>query len=382
MKGADTIMRPVRAAVIGAGSISDIYLKNMTEKFDILDIAAICARTMEHAEVKARQYGIRAQTLEEILADPDIEMVINLTPAPEHYAIIRAALLAGKHAYTEKSITMETKEAEELLQLASEKGLYLGAAPDTFLGSAFQTARKLIDEGAIGETGSFVMSANRCNDWLLSRFAPLNLPGGDIGHDYLVYYLTVLVSLLGPVVEAAGQTRTPYPTHRRSIPGSPDYGTVFETPNISEISSLLRLESGVIGTLSVNADSVMADMAFSYIYGTKGILCLPDPNQFGGNVRILRSKGGSFETEELVPSLSFGFDENSRGIGPADMAYAIRTGRKCRASGELALHVLEVVDRIIESGGSGRFLPVRSRCERPAPMGMLCEDMDQIFLCV
>ena len=135
-------MKRMRTAVVGCGAISDIYLTNMTERFDNLEVVACCANHFEHAQKKAEQYGIEARTYEEILSDPSIELVVILTPAPTHEGLIRQALQAGKHVYTEKTMTLSTESAGELIALAKEKGLYLGAAPDTFLGAALQTARK------------------------------------------------------------------------------------------------------------------------------------------------------------------------------------------------------------------------------------------------
>ncbi len=191
--------RVMYIGVIGAGAISDIYLKNMMNEFDQLKVIAIAAHHIENARKKADEYGLEACTVEELLANPQIEMVVNLTPVGVHYDLIKAALLAGKHVYTEKTITDGVEKAKELFELAEDKKLYLGAAPDTFLGAAWQTARVAIDEGMLGEIHSFAISANRNNDMLLSLFASLRQPGAGILFDYGVYYITALVSLLGPV---------------------------------------------------------------------------------------------------------------------------------------------------------------------------------------
>lgn len=169
------------------GAISDIYLTNMIHNFENLEVAACCAGHLEHAKKKAEQYGIKGCTYEEILADPSIEMVVILTPAPTHEGLIRQALEAGKHVYTEKTMTLAPETAAKLIELAEEKHLYLGSAPDTFLGSALQTARKAIDDGLIGEVTSFEACANRDLDLLASIFRFLRMPGGGICYDFGVY---------------------------------------------------------------------------------------------------------------------------------------------------------------------------------------------------
>jgi predicted dehydrogenase len=194
-------MKPVKTAVIGCGAISDIYLSNMIHKYATLDVVACCASHRENAEKKAAQYGIRPAATDEILADPEVELVVVLTPAPSHYELVKKALLAGKHVYTEKPIATELWQAKELVSLAKEKGRLLGAAPETFLGSLFQTGRKALDEGLIGEITSFHVAANRDLTVLASLFKFLRQPGGGICYDYGVYYLTALVSLLGPMAE-------------------------------------------------------------------------------------------------------------------------------------------------------------------------------------
>ena len=197
--------KKMRVGVIGAGAISDIYLKNMTGRFsDKLEVVCIAANHIENAQKKAAQYGLRACTTEELCAAPDVDMAVILTPVGTHAGLIRQALEAGKHVYTEKTLTDNLKEAAELVRLADEKGLCLASAPDTFLGSALQTARKAIDDGMLGEIHSFVISANRNNSILLSMFSFLRQPGAGILYDYAVYYLTALVSLLGPIARVGG----------------------------------------------------------------------------------------------------------------------------------------------------------------------------------
>ena len=361
--------RRFRIGIIGAGAISGRYIGTIQKKFLSMEVVSVCAAHRERAEKKAREYGIAACTLEEMLADPSIDMVLNLTPVGAHYEIVKKALLAGKHVYTEKTMTDDPKTAGELAALAKEKGLYLGCAPDTFLGAAVQTARKAIDGGAVGEVTSFGIAANRSNDLLLSLFAFLREPGAGVCYDYAVYYITALVSLLGPVAQVAAVVRAPYPTHVNILPQSPDFGKVMDTPNESQVSAVLRMKSGVAGTFMVNSDSVRADQAFFAIYGTKGILYLTDPNQFGGDVMLLREPEDLQKPlirEKLEPVNPY-FEE-SRGLGAADLAEAIRTGRRARADAEMAVHVLDVLHAMLVSGETGSFVTVESHCERPEPL--------------
>ena len=362
-------VKPITVGVVGSGIISSIYLTNMINRFEILKVDSLCSAHMDNARRRAEEFGIPACTLEEMLANDKIDMIVNLTPTPAHEDILRRALEAGKHGYTEKTMTTGHESARALCDLAARKGLWLGSAPDTFLGSALQTARRAIDEGLIGEVTSFAFAANRDNNFLTSFFRFLNLPFGGVAYDYSVYYLTARCSLLGPVARIAAAVRAPYPEHEDVDPRSATFGQMISTPNESEFSAVLTLASGVSGTAHVNADSVIEDQHFFAIYGTRGILYLPDPNGFGGEVR-LQPNWAYNETPAAMRVLEcpFGYSDNSRGVGPAELAWSIRAGRPARASGDMACHVLEVIDAIIASGEKGAFVDVDSRFERPAPL--------------
>lgn len=360
--------KKMKIGVVGAGAISDIYLQNMINRFDCLEVKSICSKHMEHALEKAAKYGLLAYTYSEMLADNEIDMIVNLTPVGAHFNIIREALLAGKHVYTEKTITEEREQAAELLQIAAEKNLYLGAAPDTFLGSSLQTARAAIEEGKIGNVTSVAVAANRNNDFLTSRFSFLREPGAGILKDYSVYYLTALVSLLGPVSQVAAYTRTVYEQRTNVLPTSPEYGQTIQTPNESIVSAILQFESGITGTLHINAESNREDRADMVIYGTEGMLLLGDPNAFGKPIKWI--PGGAFtkslEATTLEPVNSY--SDNCRGIGPAEMAMAIWQNKPNRANKEMAYHVLDVICALEESAKEGKFVTVVSRCERPEPL--------------
>ena len=356
--------KKVKVGVVGAGAISDIYLKNLTTLWSKIEVQSVCARRLQRAEIKADKYGLRACTLEEMLEDPGIRLVVVLTPVDTHYEIIKRALQAGKHVYTEKTIAGTTEEARELCALADEKKLYLGAAPDTFLGTCFQTARKAIDEGLIGEVHSFSVAISRNNDFATAHLPFLRLPGAGCLRDYLVYYVTVLVSLLGPAKKTGAFVKVPYPTRYNSLPGTDGYGEIIQTPNESVVAAILELESGIVGTLHEDNETIMEDRADFAIYGTKGVLLLGNPNHFGGEVRLLRADPGQ-QMESCVLEPVAGYSSNARGLGAAEMVDALLSGRRNRASKELSSHVLEILEAMERSGEEGRMIQISSTCERP-----------------
>lgn len=364
-------LKPVTVGVVGAGAISDIYLTNMTTRFPILKVKSVCASHIENARKKAEKYGIEACTLAQMLQDPDIELIVNLTPAHAHYGIIRRALEAGKHVYTEKTLTDSPDTAVELTVLAQEKGLYLASAPDTFLGSAWQTARKAIDDRLIGDVTSFAMVANRDATFMDSINAFRNQPGGGACYNYIVYYISCLVSLLGPVRKVGSICHAAAPQRLNINPRSPQYGKVMNTPNESQVYSLLCLSSGVCGTFHLNEETVLMDQAYFAIYGTKGILYLTDPNGFGGEVRYLPNSYDfqNLPKPQVLPCL-FDYSDNSRGVGPADVAMAIRTGSAIRPNARMAAHVMEVLTAMMKNE---EFTYILSDCDRPAPMPMIGE---------
>ena len=362
----DCLMKPVITGVIGCGAISDIYLSNMIGKYATLDVVACAAAHRENAEKKAAKYGIRACSVEELLSDPTIELIVVLTPAPTHYGLVKQALLAGKHVYTEKPISTELSHARELLALAEEKGLRLGAAPETFMGSALQTGRRALDDGLVGEVTSFHVVANRDLNFLASLFRFLRGPGGGICYDYGVYYLTALISLLGPIDSVFARVGNHLPVRKNCFPASPEFGQDFVYDNEAQVNALLTLKSGVVGNFSLNGDSAMEDQAYFTVQGTGGILQLCDANAFGGAVRFLKDEPGNeaWRTLEPVSALS----DNCRGLGPAQMALCIREGGAHLVSKEMACHVLDVIEKIMESGRSGRMVSTETACDRPAPL--------------
>ena len=350
--------------IVGAGAISGIYLQNLTQRFPGCRVVSVCAAHLENARRKAEEFGLPAVTLDEMLADPSVDILVILTPVGTHYDLIRQGLEAGKHVYTEKTVSQHTAEARALCELAAANGLRLGSAPDTFLGASVQTAKKALDDGILGSVHSFSISVNRCNDLLTALFPFLRLPGAGALRDYLVYYVTALVSLLGPVSSVAAFVETPYPERIGKYPPFDNYGKITPTPNESIVSATVRLRSGVVGTIHENNESCLRERSDFAVFGTDGILLLGNPNNFGDPVFLLKNTHDPMQEPEQLPFVS-PFTENLRGLGVAEMASAIGENRPARASGGMALHVLEVLEAIETSALEGRFISVSSGFDVP-----------------
>lgn len=354
--------RVTNIGLIGCGAISGIYLKSPTT-FPILNMVACADLDPAKSGAVAETYGIRAESVESLLAMPEIDIVLNLTIPGAHAEIGLAALQHGKSVYSEKPLALSTAQARPLMQLAQEKGLRVGCAPDTFLGSGLQTCRKLIDEGWIGEpvaATAFMMSHGH-EHWHPSP-AFYYQPGGGPMFDMGPYYLTALVHLLGPARRVTGSTRKSFA--QRTITSEPLAGTVIDVEVPTHVVGVVDFEAGPIATLITTFDVWASTLPRMEIYGTEGTLSVPDPNTFGGPVQIRRGR----ETEwEEIP-LAFPYTENSRGLGLADMAHAIQEDRPHRAGGELALHVLEIMEAIHVASAEGTHVGLQTSCTRPAPL--------------
>lgn len=358
--------------IIGCGNISGIYLK-AGEKFQILDVVACADLEMTRARAKAEEYSIKAFTVDELLADPAIDIVINLTIPGAHAEVALAAIRAGKSVYSEKPMAVHREDARKVKEAATAGGVRIGNAPDTFLGGGLQTCRKLIDDGWIGDpvgATAFMMAPGH------ERWHPdpefFYKPGGGPMLDMGPYYVTALVALLGPARRVTGSTRI---TRReRTITSQPKYGQTIQVEVPTYYAGVIDFASGAIGTIITSFDTWAAELPRIEIYGTQGTLSCPDPNTFGGPVRIRRA--GSSEWSEVA--LTHGYTENSRGLGVADMAHAIQSGRAHRANGDLAFHVLDIMCAFQDASETGKHIELESTCERPAafPMGMLASVLD------
>jgi predicted dehydrogenase len=352
-----------RVGVIGCGFISGIYLKNMP-RFAALDVVACADIAPGRAEqVAAANPGIEAMSVEALLADPSVDIIVNLTPPFAHHEIAKASLSAGKHVHGEKPLTVSFDEATELLALAKKMGKRIGCAPDTFLGAGIQTCRQLIDAGAIGEpvAATAFMTNHGHESWHPAPAFYYQRGGGPM-LDMGPYYLTALVNLMGPVAAVSGSTRVTFP--ERTIGSEPLRGTKIKVETPTHVTGAVNFASGAVATVITSFDVWSADLPRVEIYGTEGSLSVPDPNTFGGPVRVWRS--GKGEWEEVAVTRPFA--ENSRGVGVADMAVAIANKAPHRASGDLAAHVLETMLAFERSSDSGRRIELTTTCEKPEPL--------------
>jgi predicted dehydrogenase len=357
-------IQPVKTAVVGCGMISDAYLTTMINKFKILDVVGCCDINADKAQEKAQKYGIKALSLQELLADASIEIVVNLTTPTAHYPVIKQLLEAGKHVYTEKVLSVELEHAAELVKIADQKNLYLGAAPDTFLGSAIQTARYVVDSGLIGDISSCYCALNRDGEILNRAFPFTAKPGGGIGFDVGIYSITALLSILGPVKEVSGIVQTRKPER-------PDYslehfGEPFRVECENLMAGILQFERSTVGNLLFDSNSifVLPEKPSLVLFGTMGVMYMADPNRFGGDVRVIL-KGNN---EPFVMQQSHAFSDESRGLGVAEMAWSLRMGRKNRASKEMAYHALEVLHGIVKSSETKSNQVMKSTFEKMPPI--------------
>jgi len=349
-------MKQTTIATIGCGVISQVYLQNLNSMFSNIKVKCCCDLRAESAQKRAEQFGIGVATMDEILADPEIDMVVVLTPPSTHFVIIKQALQAGKHVYTEKVLSLSAAEAKELCDLADAKGLYLGSAPDTFMGAAWQKCSQIVKEGTLGNITGFDVYVNRNMDYIACAYPIVRLPGGGVLYDFGVYHLTVLTYLLGRVKEVCAVVENNKPIRIGTVEGTPDFGKEFAFNNEAQVTAILRLESGAIGTFTINGETVDDDgelLQFRF-YGEKGVMALPNPNFFGGPVRVTNA---DLQWEEVPNELPY--SENSRGIGPSEMAQAMAEGRTNMANKERALHVLAIMEAMIESTEKRCFVPVK-----------------------
>lgn len=365
-------VKRVKTAVIGCGIVSHVYLRNLTRLFSIIEVVAVCDLDLQKAKEAVKTYGVeKMMTLEEIAADPGIELAVNLTATAVHYDIIRAMLLAGKHVYTEKTMTAELWQARELVALAEEKHLYLGVAPDTVLGASIQTARWAIDRGMIGKVTSCLISINRDQGLNSERFTFLRGKGGALPYDVGIYYVASLLMLLGPVSAVTG-FGVPAQPHTRQFLFNEGDAEGWQIPGNNLIAGSLTFQSGAVGVFHCDGNTIGAERSCFRIYGTEGILELGDPNRFGDPVILLKPESepctlpmthgynGACVLEDATP---FERGYGNRGIGVAEMAWAIRTGRKNRLNKEMGLHALEVLEGLDETVKTGRVYTMTSTFE-------------------
>ncbi|NLB91119.1 MAG: Gfo/Idh/MocA family oxidoreductase [Clostridiales bacterium] len=358
-------MDTVKVAMIGVGSISGIYLENITKLFKEVELIGVCDLIRKRAEDAKEQYNIPKlyETMEDAFADEEVDIILNLTRPYEHFDVTKGALEAGKHVYSEKPLGASLEEGKALLALAKEKGLRLGGAPDTFMGAGIQTCRKLIDDGFIGTpVGSAAFMICRGHEtWHPDPDFYYQFGGGPM-MDMGPYYITSMIHLLGGVDKVVSASRKSFP--QRMITSAPHSGETIEVNVSTYVSGTLQYESGAIGTLFTTFDAHYPTQARFEIYGSLGTLILPDPNTFGGPALLFRPEEG--EAREIP--LCFDYAENSRGLGLADMAKALKEGRAARADVEQTFHVLEIMEGFETSSQRGEWVKINSTYQRSKPM--------------
>ena len=355
-------MKPVGIGVIGCGNISAAYLA-AARRFPILEVIALADANPASAEARAAEFGLAACPVDTLLADPAVEIVLNLTVPRAHVDVGLKAIAAGKHVHSEKPLGVNIAEARRLIEAAAARGLRLGCAPDTFFGGAHQTARREIDEGRIGRPvggSAFFMCPGH------ERWHPnpgfYYLTGGGPMLDMGPYYLTDLVNLLGPVASVTGAaTRT---RSERVVTSAPLAGTRVPVEVATHVTGTLMFASGAAVSMTMSFDVSRHRHGPIELYGETGSLVVPDPNHFGGKVEFATAS----EDWREIPIQGPYADGNYRIVGLADMAHAIRSGRPHRASGEIAFHVLEAMEAFQTSAETGMAVAISTRPQRPAPL--------------
>ncbi len=363
----------VTVGVVGCGAISGAYFKWM-KTYPVLDVVACADLVKDKAAGRAAEFGVpRVMTVKDLLADDSIDIVLNLTIPKAHAPVNLAAIAAGKNVYVEKPLGVRREEGKAEIAAATKKKVRVGCAPDTFLGGGGQTCRRLIDQGAIGEPVACTafLAGHGHESWHPSPEFYYKKGGGPM-FDMGPYYLTALVNLMGPIARVSGSARITFP--ERTITSKPLYGKRIKVETPTHIAGTMDFASGAIGTIVMSFDTWKHHLPTIEIYGTEGTLVVPDPNTFGGQVGLRLKDQREWRDIALTHS-----DNVGRGIGVADMACAILSGRKHRASGALAYHVLDVMQSFAESSKAGRHVHIKSACERPEalPVGLKPGTLDK-----
>lgn len=356
---------PVRVGVVGCGAISAAYFK-MAAQLPVLEMVACADLDREKAEARAAEFGVpRVLTVDELLADSEVEVVLNLTVPKAHAPVGLAALRHRKHTFVEKPLAVNRTEGRALLDAAAAAGLRIGCAPDTFLGAGIQTARHLVDQGAIGRPVGFTafMMGRGHESWHPSPEFYYEVGGGPM-FDMGPYYLTALLNLLGPVRRISGIASIAIP--ERTITSQPKYGKKMTVETPDHICGTLEFVSGAVGTLITSFAITHPDYDRKFpitVYGSEGALKVPDPNTFDGPVQVRGIEDD--EWHDVPHTFVTGY---GRAVGLADMAQAIHSGRPHRCSAEQAFTVLDLMQGFLDSSDSGRAYEPVLPYQRPAPM--------------
>jgi predicted dehydrogenase len=355
--------KPLRVGIIGVGDISRQYFQHFKPYEAYAKFTAVADLNLDRAKAKAAEHGLKACTVKELLADPEIDAILNLTIPAAHVTVNLAALRAGKHVYTEKPFSFTYKEGLAVLKEAEKRKLRVGCAPDTVLGGGIQTARQLIDQGAIGRpVAAFAnMLSHGPEGWHPNPYFFFQKGGGPL-FDMGPYYLTSLVLLMGPVKSVSALAKVSF--KERTITNKIDFGKKIKVDVPTHLAGELEMASGAVATVTMSFDVWASKMPLIEIHGTEGSLSVPDPNTFGGEVKLWTMKKREWETVPLTHS-----DQIGRGTGLADLAFAAQTGkRQHRLNGELALHIVEVMEAFHTSSRTGRNIKMKSKPKQPEPM--------------
>lgn len=352
--------------IIGCGNISAAYLQlaPMFKGYKILSVADI---NMDNANAKAKEFGVRAQTVEQLLQANDIDLVINLTIPAAHLEVSRKILEAGKHVYSEKPFVLSLAQAQELGAVAKANNVRIGSAPDTFMGASHQLARNLADNGVIGDitSGTAVVMSSGMEDWHPNPDF-FFLDGGGPILDLGPYYICTLVQILGPVKKVASFTNSA--TKTRTIANGPRNGEIIPVETPTTIHSVLYFENGAIITLLASWDVCATTHPIMELYGSKGTMSVPDPNFFGGIVTITEQANDPVEKTWDHPFAIPNFEDtkaNYRGAGLADMALSISANTPHRCNEAFATHVVEVMTAVLEAGQAQEVMTMTTTCQRP-----------------
>jgi predicted dehydrogenase len=352
----------VNIGIIGCGNISPVYFQT-SKRFANLNLIGCADMDAARAQARASEYGTRAFSVDDLLAHDDIQIIINLTIPKAHGEVGIRAVEAGKSVYNEKPLALSREEGQHLIALAKKNTVRVGGAPDTFLGAGIQTCIKLINDGAIGEPigATAFMMGHGHESWHPDPEFYYQ-PGGGPMFDMGPYYLTALVAMLGPVKRVTGSARITFP--ERTITSKPKYGQKITVRVPTHVAGVMDFDSGAVATIIQSFDVWKHSMPNIEIYGTEGSLQVPDPNSFGGPVRI--AKAGEKDWTEVA--LTHSYANQSRGLGVADMGNALHSGRAHRASAELTYHVLDIMHAVHDASRSNAHVELESTCQRPAPL--------------
>ena len=363
-------MTKLGIGVIGCGNISAAYM-SYAPLFKGLEMRACADLNADVANARAAEFGLRAETVDGLLAANDIDIVVNLTIPAAHFTVSRQILEAGKHVYSEKPFVLGVEEGQALISLADSRNLKIGSAPDTFLGGSHQLARHLADTGEVGRitSGTCFIQGPGMEMWHPNPDFFFK-PGGGPVLDMGPYYIANLVQLLGPVARVAAASSSG--RQERMITSQPRAGEMISVETPTTVHALLAFQSGTQVTFCASWDVQQHGHSHMELYGLDGTLHVPDPNFFGGEVRMTRGETFANPTigwDHPFAQSNDGQRANYRGAGLADMAQAILEGREHRCGGAFALHVVDVMLSILKAGETGSFVDIVTTCRRPEPFG-------------